>query len=141
MFSNTMHQSVPPRDIVLGVLGGIAGACLGCFLFHAFTRQGFYAMVLPGALAGIGCGSLSRHRSLILGVACAFIGAIAGVFAEWQYAPFIKDKSLGYFLMHLHQLRPLSQFLIFAGSLLAFWFGMGRNGGVWPRRQAVKRDP
>ncbi len=139
-FENSMRQSIPLRDIAFGVLGSFVGACLGYFLFQAIARQGFYAIALPGALTGLGCGSLSRHRSVMLGIACAIVGTIAGIVAEWQFAPFIKDNSLRYFLSHLHQLKPLSQFLIIVGGILAFWFGLGRNGGAWLRKQTVMRD-
>ncbi len=131
-----MRQSIPLRDLSLGVLGSIVGASLGYYLLHFLAQQGFYAIVLPGALTGLGCGSLSRHRSMLLGIVCAVVGAMAGILGEWNIAPFIKDDSLGYFLTHLHQVRPLSQFLILVGSLMAFWFGMGRDRGAWLRKQA-----
>ena len=130
----TKGQSLPMRDLVLGALGGIAGASLGYILFHIIARQGFYALVLPGALTGIGCGSLSRRRSIMLGIVCALVGTLAGFFTEWSFAPFTQDNSFGYFISHLHGLRPFTQLLIVVGGILAFWFGLGRNGGAWFRR-------
>lgn len=135
-----MQKPLPMRDIAYGVLGGIAGACLGYFAFQGIARQGFYALVLPGALTGIGCGSLSRHKSILLGIACALLGTLAGIVTEWRFAPFKKDDSFGFFLTHLHQLSSVTQFLIILGGIMAGWFGLGRDGGAWLRKQAVAQD-
>lgn len=135
-----MHQPIQSRDIALGVLGAIAGAFLGFYLFQVIAGQGLYAIILPGALAGLGCGSFSRHRSVSLAVVCSVVGAIAGILAEWQFAPFIKDDSLVYFLSHLHDLKRSTQFLIVVGGVMAFWFGLGRSSGAWLRKQTVADD-
>ena len=47
----------------LGLAGGIVGGVLGYLLFMVIVRQEFYAIVLPGALVGIGCGALSGRKS------------------------------------------------------------------------------
>lgn len=122
-----MRQSIQLRYLAMGAAGSIVGACLGYYLLQILAQQGFYAIVLPGALTGLGCGYLSRHKSIQLGILCAIVGAIAGILSEWKIAPFIKDDGLGYFLLHLHQVRPFSLFLIVVGSLMAFWFGLGRE--------------
>jgi hypothetical protein len=135
-----LQRPLPVRDMAAGIFGGIAGACVGYYLFRLLATQGFYALVLPGALAGIGCGTLSRHRSILLGVISAIIGLFAGVYSEWQQYPFLQDDSFGYFMMHLHQLRPFTQLLIAAGGILAFWFGMGRTGGAWIKPNAPESN-
>lgn len=135
-----MHHPVSLRDIAFGLLGGMAGACLGYFLFQIIARQGFYAIVLPGALTGIGCGSLSRRRSILLAIACALIGIVAGIVAEWKFAPFNKDQSFGFFISHLHQLRPVTKALIVVGGIMAFWFGLGRHGGAWLRKKSTAKQ-
>ena len=124
------------RDTALGLAGGILGGCLGYFLFSVVVRQGFYAIILPGALIGMGCGCLSGRKSLSLGIACAIGGLLLGIITEWRFAPFIKDKSLSFFLSNLHQLTRVTQILILVGSFLAFWFGRGRDGGVWFRKRS-----
>jgi hypothetical protein len=129
---NTGHAM---KDMALGIAGGILGGCLGYFLFSVVAKQGFYAIILPGALLGMGCGSLSGRKSLSLGIACAIGGLLLGIITEWHFAPFIKDKSFSFFLSHLHQLTRISRILILVGSFLAFWFGRGRDGGAWLRKQ------
>jgi hypothetical protein len=121
----------PVVGFVLGLGGAVVGAFLGYLLFVAIARQGFYAIVLPGALAGVGCGALSGRKSNTLGIICGILGLIAGILAEWRFAPFIADKSLFYFLTHLHELTPFTHTLvmILLGAAFAFWFGRGRKGG------------
>lgn len=121
-------------DLVLGAVGGVVGASLGYFLFQAIVSQGFYALILPGALTGMGCGSLSRRRSVPLGCMCAVIAAAVGILAEWQFAPFVADRSLGYFITHLHELKSVTQGMLLIGTIMAFWFGLGREGGAWLRK-------
>jgi hypothetical protein len=126
---------------VLGLGGAVVGAFLGYLLFVAIAGQGFYAIVLPGALAGVGCGALSGRKSNTLGIMCGILGLIAGILAEWRFAPFIADKSLFYFLRHIHELPRFTQVMILLGAGFAFWFGRGRKGGAWLRREKLPSTP
>ena len=67
----------------LGVIGGIVGGITGYVLFFWILKQNFYAMVLPAASVGLGCGLLARHRSIPRGIACA----IAGLWLGWSAPP------------------------------------------------------
>ncbi len=102
-----------------------SASVVGCQFFRRANEQLF-----AGDLDGIGCGGLSRRRSVSLGAGCALIGILAGIVSEWRFAPFIEDKSFLFFLSHLHQLRSVSQILILVGGGLAFWFGLGRDRGL-----------
>jgi hypothetical protein len=130
----------PIVGFVLGLGGAVVGALLGYLLFVAIAGQGFYAIVLPGALAGVGCGALSGRKSTGLGIVCAILGLAAGIFAEWRFSPFIADNSLFYFLTHIHELTRFTQILILLGAAFAFWFGRGRKGGAWLRRHEVRPE-
>lgn len=125
--------SRPAAAIVFGVVGALVGGAVGHLLFLAMAKRGFYAMVLPGAFVGLGCGLLSRRRSVPLGIACGVLGLVVGVLTEWLYAPFVQDKSLSFFLAHIHELSGRSLIMMLAGAGFAFWFGLGRRGGVWFR--------
>jgi len=125
----------PVVGVVLGLGGAVVGAFLGYLLFVAIAGQGFYAIVLPGALAGVGCGALSGRKSNTLGIICGMLGLIAGILAEWRFAPFIADKSLFYFLTHIHEVTRFTQVLILLGAAFAFWFGRGRKTDAWLRKQ------
>jgi hypothetical protein len=123
-----------PLNYLLGLLGGIAGGVVGYFVFFYAIGQGLYPMVLPGALVGLGCGALLGTKSKTVGVVCGLSALALGLFIEWQFAPFERDPSLGFFLAHVNQLRSMTVILIVLGALLAFAFGRGREGGVWMRK-------
>lgn len=120
-----------PRDpmlsLALGIGGGILGGAVGYLLFFWIVEQGFYAMVLPGAMVGIACGAVSRRRCVGLGVFCGVFGVVVGLFTEWRFAPFAADHSLGYFVRHIHQLRPITLIMIAVGAALSLWLGLGRE--------------
>jgi hypothetical protein len=111
----------------LGVIGGIVGGIAGYYLFFWILKQGFYAMVLPSASVGLGCGLLARHRSIPRGIVCALAGLVLGLYTEWEYAPFLADKSFGYLAGHFYNLRPLTQIMIGLGAALSYY--LGKDGG------------
>ena len=117
----------------LGLLGAVGGGAIGYFAFLLLARQGLYAMVLPGALLGLGCGALSGGKSNVLGVVCGLLGLLLGVFTEWRFAPFLADDTLWFFVTHLNDLATIKLVMIGLGGLFAFWFGKGRQPGVWKR--------
>jgi len=115
-----------PSDL-LAVAAGIVGGALGHLLFQWLASQGFYGLILPGALVGIAAGFV-LHRSWGVALSCTFIALTAGVLTEYQYAPFIADASLTYFLRHLAGLTLL---LIAGGAAIGFW---------GPFRSRVRRE-
>ncbi len=129
-----MAEKVPTTNWLLGVVGGIVGGAIGYFAFFLIARQGFYAIVLPGALLGLGCGFLSGIQSNALGVVCGLVALLLGFFTEWRFAPFIVDDSFAYFITHVHDLKSITLIMIALGGFCGFWFGKGRAGGVGPRR-------
>ncbi|MCP5520668.1 MAG: hypothetical protein H7A46_03875 [Verrucomicrobiales bacterium] len=104
----------------LVLLGGLIGGALGYSLFFWLTGQGFYGLVLPGGLLGLGAG-LFRPTSRLLPVVCGILAGALGLFTEWRFAPFAADGSPGYFLSHVHQLRPITLLMILVGGLIGFW--------------------
>jgi len=87
--------------LAFGLLAAFAGGLVGHFAFLWIARQGFYALALPGALAGLGCGLVSKQNCLPVAFACGGWALAVGVFSEWRFAPFTKDASLGYFLTQM----------------------------------------
>ncbi len=110
-----------------GIAGALMGGTLGYAAFFVLAGQGFYAMVLPGALLGLGCGLLSGIKSIPLGVVCAVIGLALGIYTEWRFAPFKIDDSLAFFIAHLFELNTVKLIMIAVGAVAAFWFGLGRE--------------
>lgn len=111
----------------LGLIGASMGALAGYFLFKLLLGQNLYALALPGALIGIGCGVLSRIHSRTLGVVCAIAALALGIMLEWQHFPFLADDSLSFFVTHLHQLKGFTMVMLVLGVLGGFWFGTGRS--------------
>ncbi len=62
----------------LGLIGAVIGGALGYYIFMWIVDQGFYGLMIPGALLGLGCSLLSQHRSHFRGVICAAAGLAAG---------------------------------------------------------------
>lgn len=123
-------------NYLLAFLGAAIGGVVGYYFFFWITKQGLYPMVIPGALMGLGCGALSGTKSNTIGIICAVAAVLVGLFIEWRFAPFLNDRSFGYLLTHVHKLRPATLLMIAAGALFAYWFGRGREGGVWKQKAA-----
>ena len=115
-------------SLLLGVLGAGLGGLVGYFAFGWLARQGLYAVALPGAFLGLGCGWLIRERSLLLSVICGLAALGLGIFSEWSYMPFIADGSFRYFMAHLHLLPPIKLIMLSLGGVFGFWFSLGRKG-------------
>jgi hypothetical protein len=114
------------RNDSLVLAGAVLGGLLGYFAFFWVAGQGFYGLVLPGGLAGLGAG-IFASRSKVVPVLCGLLAAAFGLFTEWRYAPFRADPSLGYFLWHLHELRPITLVIIAFGGLIGFWIPFRRG--------------
>jgi len=124
-----------PKALLLGLAGALAGGVAGYFIFIWVASQGFYALMLPGAAAGVVSGWLSRDRSPIRPIICAVFAVPLGFFCEWRFAPFSADSSLVYFITHLHQLRPMTLLMIAGGAAFAYWLSSGKKGdSVAPSR-------
>jgi hypothetical protein len=124
-----------PINWLLGLAGAIGGGALGFFVFFLLAREGFYGMILPGALVGIGCGALSGCQSNVLGLICCALACGLGIFTEWRYAPFNVDDSFSFFVAHLHDLSRTALISMAVGGFFGYWFGRGRPGGAWLRKQ------
>lgn len=108
------------RQSLLVIVGAAVGGILGYMIFHWITGQGFYGLILPGGLLGLGAG-LAGNKSLPLAVACGIAALALGLVTEWTYAPFVKDESFGYFITHVFDLRPITLIMIAVGSAVGFW--------------------
>jgi hypothetical protein len=118
--------------LVLG--GALAGGILGYWAFFWIAAQGFYGLILPGGLLGLGAG-LGKPRALWLPVACGLAATAIGLLAEWRFAPFSKNESLTYFLSHIHELKPITLIMIVAGGFVGFFVpfscrDQGRRAGT-----------
>ena len=104
--------------LVLG--GAVLGGLVGYFGFFWLTRQGFYGLVLPGGLLGMGAGIATCH-SRWPSVVCGVSALALSLFTRWQFGHFDADVSFGYFLSHVYQLSPVTLLMIAAGTAIGFW--------------------
>src|SRR5262249_37498531 len=79
--------------------------------FFWIADQGYYAMILPGGLLGLGAG-IVRNRSVLIAIVCGLLAIALGVFTEYRFAPFVADDSLPYFISHLFDLKPVTLLMI-----------------------------
>ena len=110
---------------VPGLVGATVGAYLGSSIFAWIYRQGFYAMVMPGAAAGLACGFLSVDHSRARGILCALIALVAGVLTEWKFfaAPVQTDGTLLGFVSIFPKEPPITLIMVGLGTFLGFWWG------------------
>jgi hypothetical protein len=120
----------------LGGIGGIAGGVFGFVLFFWIADQGFYALVLPGAAVGLGCGLLARHKSVARGIVCAVAALGLGLYTEWRFRPFVADDGFRYLVLHFYQLRPITLIMIGLGGALSYYLGKDA-GFLAPRNDKV----
>jgi hypothetical protein len=122
--------------LVLG--GALLGGVLGYAAFSWLADHGYYGWILPGALLGFGAG-LARNRSVWLAVVCGLLAVALGMFADWHVTPFVKDKSLGYYLLHFHE-APVTLVMIAVGGVIGFWVPYSRIERSIPARAARARQ-
>jgi hypothetical protein len=111
--------------IVRGAAGALLGALAGSAMFVGLLKIGLYALIIPGALAGMGGAWMSRVHSRLVGVLCIVIGAAATILCEWSQFPFVADDSLIYFVTHINTLRSMAMLLGGLGIVLAYAYGKG----------------
>ena len=104
----------------LAIIGAIVGGLIGYFGFFWLATHGYYGLALPGGVLGLGA-SIFKSKSISIPIICGLAALALGLYAEWQFAPFVIDDSLGYFLAHLYQLRPVSLLMIVVGTAIGFW--------------------
>lgn len=114
------------KQPLLVLAGASVGGAVGYFAFFWIVTQGFYGLILPGSLLGVGA-FIAQNRSTKLAVVCGILGTALGFFTEWKFSPFIKDESLSYFLLHVHELKPVTLLMIGLGGVMGFWIPYRRN--------------
>ena len=130
-----------PRHLIsnlLGLVGAVVGGALGFFIFSWLWNRGFYGLMIPGALLGLGCSLLARHFSMARGVLCGVAALGLALFTEWWFQPFDADHSLSYFLTHVKDLTGTTLLMTGIGAIIAFW--VGKDGGL-PGYSTVRPRP
>ena len=108
---------------LLGLVGAVVGGVLGYYIFLWMIHQGFYGLMIPGALLGLGCSLLSQHRSQIRGALCAVAGLVLGMYSEWHFEWFKPDDSFAYLVTHIYEKGPVTLLMLALGAFFAYWLG------------------
>ena len=114
------------KSIFLCTLCALIGGALGYLGFFWTLRQGFYGLVLPGGLLGLGAGifqSQARWFPFVTTGAAFMLGLVA----EWRWAPFEAEPGFRYFMSHLSQLKPVTLIMLGVGAAIAFWVPFRRG--------------
>jgi uncharacterized membrane protein len=133
-----MTQNVKKANWILGLVGAAIGGVIGYYGFFLLTREGFYGLALPGALLGLGCGALSGGQSSSLGLVCCGLACLLGIFTEWKFRPFVADDGFTFFVAHIHDLSHTTLFMMALGGFFGYWFGRGREGGAWRKKEKAE---
>lgn len=120
----------------LGLVGAAVGGVVGFFLYGQLLKVGLYALVLPGALVGLGANLLARHRSWLRGLVCGAGALKVMLLSDWYWHGFKADPSLMYYLTHLGELDQgfWAYAMLAVGTVVGFWWGGGTAFG--PARPA-----
>lgn len=119
-----------PRQLmstILGVIGAAIGGALGYWIFFWFYRQGFYALIVPGAALGFGCSLLAQHRSTIRGIACGVAALALTVYTAFGVWTLPDGDTFQHFVTHYHKLSPVTLLMTALGTALGYW--MGKDSG------------
>jgi hypothetical protein len=108
------------KPTLLAIVGAVLGGTLGYFGFHWMIKYGFYGLILPGGLLGLGA-SIGKTRSIWMAAGFGLAALALGIFTEWKHFPFAKDDSLAYFLLHVTDNSPVTLLMIAVGGALGFW--------------------
>ena len=121
-----------PKWAAIGLLvvGAAVGGLVGVVGYFWLLKQGYYALVLPTGLVGVGCGQFARRPSNARGLVCALVGLAAGFTCDWKSTGGLKDMSFGEVLGQLGNFHPVTWLMLGLGTALSFSMGRGAGRAV-----------
>ena len=123
--TNQSAVSPPGRGLFIrGVIGALAGAALGYWLYFYCLRRGVLFLPMPGALIGGARDLATRHRSWALGAICAALAlGVQGYIVQSTFTDGFSGMQEKFWAAFI------------AGIAFAFWFGIGK---VLPAKENPK---
>ncbi len=64
----------------------LLGGTVGYLAFAWLLTQGFYGLVLPGGMLGLGAG-IPRNNSRAVAIVCGLLALGLGLYTEWRFFP------------------------------------------------------
>ena len=118
-------KGLTPAVLIKALSGSVAGVIIGAAGVTVLLKYGLYAIVLPGALVGLGTGLMSRRASWTFAIYSGVVGAVLCLLLHWKY--FRAGTSFFEFLRDLGDLPTDIRLRMAAGVFAAVWFGRGRH--------------
>jgi hypothetical protein len=123
----TEAKKEPPHW--MAATGAAVGGVIGCIAFFVLLRHAsIYALVLPGALIGLGRALGAKQVNVPLGIVCGLGALVAAIALDWRVTTAAENETIINHVLTLHQRPMKTTASIAAGTLLAVWFGVGRRG-------------
>jgi len=102
-------------SFAFGLVGAGMGAVISWYLFmYLVQNYGMVAVVLPGALTGLGRAAMMKGKSWILGIVCGFFGLFIPIYIILVRTSHTMDS-----------LSDLNKLGIFLGGAVGFYLGFG----------------
>ena len=120
----------PAMSLSYGIAAAAVGGAIGHFAFVWIVGWGFYAPMLPGALLGLGFSFGYRQGTTAGAICCAITAVGLGLFSVGRVI--IHGGGLLYFLIHPHELTPVTLIMIGLGGLCAYWIVGSSRHAVRP---------
>ena len=114
------------KNDCLVLAGALVGGLVGYIVFKWLLGQGFYGLMLPGGLLGMGAG-VFKTRTKAVAIVCGVLALVLGLLVEWNSFPFSANESLGYFFTHFYDLKPATLIMIAVGAAIGFWIPFRRS--------------
>jgi hypothetical protein len=114
-----------PLMLARGFAGAVVGGAVGYVVFRLLAQNGFYGILIPGALLGMGAGWAARGKSQLLGIVCFVLAIGLTLFTEW-HVMFARNNTFADFLSKIHTLSAVRLIMLALGPVMAYWFGRGR---------------
>ena len=114
------------KNDFLVLAGALVGGLVGYVVFKWLLGQGYYGLMLPGGLLGMGAG-VFKTRTKAMAIVCGILALVLGLLVEWNSFPFNADESLFYFVTHFYDLNPATLIMIALGAAIGFWIPFRRS--------------
>lgn len=118
----------PIKNLALGIVGGIAGGFAGGLICKFLADQGFYGVILPGALVGLGFALAARKGHFGFGAVSGVLGLLAGLLTQWKV--YSDEPSFFKLVGELKDYSIVTWIMLGLGAVLAFTIGKGNTFNV-----------
>lgn len=125
MAKDNSESSQKSNNYIGAILSSIVGVVAGVFAVKYLISQGYNSVGPIGLFCGLFSLIFIRRRSNLFGIWCLILALTASLYAELYF--FHHSLSINEFLQNLSDLPLKTLGSIAFGTLVAFYFGRGRD--------------